>query len=76
MKTVSDLLRASLRTRTLAPDQATEVQLSQEELGYLSGVSRQRVNQALRTLEGAGLVKVEYGRIRILDLEGLRNFGP
>jgi CRP/FNR family transcriptional regulator, cyclic AMP receptor protein len=36
--------------------------------------SRQRVNQALQRLEKAGLVKIEYGRIRILDLEGLRNF--
>ena len=59
----------------LYPEQATEVQISQEELGYLAGVSRQRANQALRTLEDAGLVKIEYGRIRILDLEGLRSFG-
>jgi len=34
------------------------------------------VNQALQRLDKAGLVKVDYGRIRILDLEGLRNFGP
>jgi CRP-like cAMP-binding protein len=65
---------AGLFNPVLYPDQATDVQLSQEELGYLSGVSRQRVNQALQTLERAGLVKVEYGRIRILDLDGLRNF--
>ena len=66
---------AGLFNPVLYPDQATEVQLSQEELGYLAGVSRQRANQALRTLEDAGLVKIEYGRIRILDLEGLRSFG-
>jgi CRP-like cAMP-binding protein len=65
---------AGLFNPILYPDQATEVQLSQEELGYLSGVSRQRVNQALQVLEKAGLVKVEYGRIRILDLDGLRAF--
>ncbi len=65
---------AGLYNPVLYPDQATDVQLSQEELGYLTGVSRQRVNQALQVLERAGLVKVEYGRIRILDLEGLRNF--
>ncbi len=65
---------AGLFNPILYPDQATDVQLSQEEVGYLSGVSRQRVNQALQTLERAGLVKVEYGRIRILDLDGLRNF--
>lgn len=58
----------------LYPEQATEVQISQEELGYLSGVSRQRVNQALQVLEKARLLKIEYGRIRILDLEGLRTF--
>jgi hypothetical protein len=32
------------------------------------------VNQALQVLEKAGLLQVEYGRIRILDLEGLRDF--
>jgi len=58
----------------LYPEQATEVQISQEELGYLSGVSRQRVNQALQVLEKARLLEIEYGRIRILDLEGLRTF--
>jgi hypothetical protein len=42
---------------------------SQEELGYLpaSGAS---VNQALHVPGDAGLLKVEYGRIRILDLDG------
>jgi CRP-like cAMP-binding protein len=65
---------ASLFNPLLYPDQATDLQLSQEELGYLSGVSRQRVNQALQVLEKAGLVKVNYGRIRIVDLEGLRNY--
>ena len=66
---------AGLFNPVLYPDQATDLQLSQEELGYLSGVSRQRVNQALQVLEKAGLLKVEYGRIRILDLDGLRGFG-
>ena len=65
---------ASLYNPVLYPEQLTDVQLSQEELGYLSGVSRQRVNQALQVLEKAGLVKIEYGRIRILDLEGLRSY--
>jgi len=65
---------AGLFNPVLYPEQATQVQLSQEELGYLAGVSRQRANQALRSLEDAGLVKIEYGRIRILDLEGLRSF--
>lgn len=66
---------AGLFNPVLYPDQATDVQLSQEEIGYLSGVSRQRVNQALQVLEKAGLLKVEYGGVRILDIEGLRTFG-
>ncbi|APV51228.1 Crp/Fnr family transcriptional regulator [Betaproteobacteria bacterium GR16-43] len=66
---------ASLFNPVLYPDQATDIPISQEEIGYLSGVSRQRVNQALQVLEKAGHLKVDYGRIRILDLEGLRNFG-
>ena len=65
---------AGLFNPVLYPDQATEIQLSQEELGYLTGVSRQRVNQALQVLEKAGLLKVEYGRIRIVDLDGLRSY--
>jgi len=66
---------AGLFNPVLYPDQTSEVLLSQEEIGYLSGVSRQRVNQALQVLEKAALLEVEYGRIRVLDLEGLRNFG-
>jgi CRP/FNR family cyclic AMP-dependent transcriptional regulator len=65
---------ASLFNPVLYPEHADEVQLSQEEVGYLTGISRQRANQALQVLEKAGLLKVEYGRIRILDLEGLRSF--
>jgi CRP-like cAMP-binding protein len=65
---------AGLFNPVLYPDQATDVQLSQEEVGYLTGISRQRANQALQVLEKAGLIKVEYGRIRILDLDGLRAF--
>ena len=65
---------ASLFNPVLYPDQASDIQLSQEEIGYLTGVSRQRVNQALQVLERAGLLKVEYGKLRILDLDGLRSF--
>jgi hypothetical protein len=35
----------------------------------------QRVNQALQALEKLGLLRVEYGGVTILDLEGLRNHG-
>ena len=37
--------------------------------------SRQRANQALRKLEEAGLLSVEYGAVRVLDLDGLKQYG-
>jgi len=58
----------------LYPGLEKVVQISQEEIGYLSGASRQRANQALQLLEKEGLVRLDYGGIRILDLEGLRHF--
>ncbi len=49
--------------------------ITQEEVGYLARISRQRTNQALRALESAQLVKVEYGAVHVLDLEGLNSYG-
>jgi hypothetical protein len=46
--------------------------ITQQELAYLVGLSRQRVNEALRVLETRQLIRVEYGGLRILDLQGLR----
>jgi len=66
---------AALFNPVLYPETGPDVQVSQEEIGYLAGVSRQRVNQALQVLESRGLVRIEYGGLRVLDLEGLRRFG-
>jgi CRP-like cAMP-binding protein len=65
---------AGLFNPTLYPSIGPALPLSQEEMGQLVGLSRQRVNQALKTLEQAGLLRVDYGGITVLDLEGLRNF--
>ena len=48
------------------------LRITQQELAYLVGLSRQRVNEALRTLEAQQLIRIEYGGLRILDLEQLR----
>jgi CRP-like cAMP-binding protein len=66
---------AELFNPHLYPGHRAELEISQEEIGYLSGVSRQRVNQALQVLSRAGLLELAYGRVRILDLAGLRRFG-
>lgn len=65
---------ASLFNAHLYPGTEPLLQISQEEIGYLSGASRQRANQALQVLEKEGLLKVDYGGIQILDLDGLRRF--
>jgi CRP-like cAMP-binding protein len=65
---------AGLFNTTLYPSIGPALPLSQEEMGQLVGLSRQRVNQALKALEQAGLLRVDYGGITVLDLEGLRNF--
>jgi len=50
------------------------LRITQQELGYLVGLSRQRVNEALHALQAAQLIRIEYGGLRVLDLEGLRRF--
>jgi CRP-like cAMP-binding protein len=65
---------AAMFNAHLYPGLETMVQISQEEIGYLSGASRQRANQALQLLEREGLLRLDYGGIRVLDLEGLRHF--
>ena len=48
------------------------LRITQQELAYLVGLSRQRVNEALNGLSAQGLIRVEYGGLRVLDLTGLR----
>jgi len=65
---------AGLFNPVLHPGFGTQLKVSQEELGYLTNLSRQRVNQALRLLAAKNLLRASYGRIEILDLDGLRAF--
>ncbi|HVL56594.1 MAG TPA: Crp/Fnr family transcriptional regulator, partial [Burkholderiaceae bacterium] len=58
---------AGLFNPHLYPGAGPRLPISQEEIGYLSGVSRQRVNQALQVLERAGLLQVEYGALEHLQ---------
>jgi len=66
---------ASLFDRDLYPQAGDHVRLSQEEIGLLSAVSRQRTNESLHGLERAGLLRVEFGGVTVLDLPGLRRYG-
>jgi CRP/FNR family cyclic AMP-dependent transcriptional regulator len=65
---------ASLFDPDLYPRTGDFIQLSQEEIGLLSAVSRQRTNESLHELERAGLLRVEFGGVTVLDLAGLRGY--
>lgn len=66
---------AELFNPLLYPGMGMRLTITQEEVGYLARVSRQRANQALRKLEEAGLLNVEYGAVRVLNLHGLKQYG-
>jgi CRP-like cAMP-binding protein len=57
------------------PRRDTHLQISQEEIANLAGVSRQRCNRALTHLKEAGYIRVEYGGITLVDLQGLLGVG-
>lgn len=65
---------AALFHPVLYPGVGELLRITQQELGYLVGLSRQRVNEALRALQGAGVIEVTYGGVRVLDLERLRRY--
>lgn len=64
---------AALFNPVLYPGVGLVLRITQQELAYLVGLSRQRVNEALAALEAEGAIKVEYGGLRVLDLPGLRS---
>jgi len=63
---------AALFNPVLYPGVGEVLRITQQELAYLVGLSRQRVNEALANLQERGLIRIEYGGLRVLDLEGLR----
>ncbi|KRD25393.1 MULTISPECIES: Crp/Fnr family transcriptional regulator [Acidovorax] len=48
--------------------------LTQDELGQLVGLSRQTVNKVLRVLEDRGIVSLDFGRVAIVDDEALNAY--
>ena len=66
---------ASLFHPALYPGVGSLLRITQQELGYLVGLSRQRVNVALSTLADEGLIRIEYGGVRVLNLAALRSYG-
>jgi len=66
---------AALFNPVLYPGVGEVLRITQQELAYLVGLSRQRVNEALAALEAQDTIRVEYGGLRVLKLEALRSGG-
>jgi CRP-like cAMP-binding protein len=66
---------ASLFNPILYRDATRHLKITQEEIGAISGMSRQNANQSLQTLEKQGLLRIEYGGVTVVDLEALRRYG-
>ena len=66
---------ASLFNPILYPDLNRHLEITQEEIGALTGISRQNANQCLKRLEKEGLLRLEYGGVTIIELERLRSYG-
>jgi CRP/FNR family transcriptional regulator, cyclic AMP receptor protein len=63
---------AGLCNPVLYPGANNVLRITQLELANLVGLSRQRVNQALRELEDRQLVRIEYGGLKVADIAALR----
>lgn len=64
---------ATLFNPVLYPNVGAVLRITQQELAYLVGLSRQRVNEALAALAAQGAIQIEYGGLRVLDLQALRS---
>ena len=64
---------ATLFNPVLYPGVGEILRITQQELAYLVGLSRQRVNEALNDLAKQGAIQVEYGGLRVLNLAALRS---
>jgi len=64
---------AALFNPVLFPGVGEVLRITQQELAYLVGLSRQRVNVALNALQQAQWIRLEYGGVRVLNLDALRS---
>jgi len=66
---------ASIFNPQLNPGVGKHLAITQEEVGLLSGLSRQVTNQSLKVLEQSGILQVERGGIAIRDWRDLARYG-
>ena len=67
-------LAAHVQSAPVSGQHAARCRSRRRRSRQLAGLSRQRANQALQRLEQAGLLRIDYGGITVMDLPGLREF--
>jgi CRP/FNR family cyclic AMP-dependent transcriptional regulator len=60
----------------LHPSVGLQLAISQEEIGLLSGLSRQATNRSLKVLEDAGILRMERGVVEIRAWKDLIGYEP
>ena len=65
-------LLEGIRHQRASGEDPIELNMIQQELAGLVGASRESVSRSLQRLKQAGILELQRGRVRILDLERLR----
>jgi len=68
------LLMIAKRNSALASHSQWMVVVQQEQLAMMLFITRQTTNHILKNLERLGLIKLIYGKIEILDYDGLKRY--
>ncbi len=58
----------------LYPDAGSYIEITQEELALLAGVSRAVANRSLGELEREGLIHCDHAQIRVFDVDALKRY--
>lgn len=66
---------AAMYNPVLFPRTPPVIEMPQEDLGLFAGISRQITNKSLHTLADDGLIKLIPTGLKVLDVEGLKDYG-
>ncbi|OCH46648.1 protein kinase, partial [Vibrio cyclitrophicus] len=69
-KTIYVLLELAAR-QTNVTGAKVSINISQTQLSTITGISRPRLNEVLKSIEQQGLVTIQRGKVSISDFEGL-----
>lgn len=52
------------------------INMTQEDVGKITGLSRMQITRVMNTLRTKGIIKTGRGNIKVLDIDALRDFCP